>query len=68
MNIFYFVLLDDIRNAQEGFGTCGWILVALSYVLCVLTLPFSLCVTVKVSEKIFVLKENINSIIGSTRI
>jgi hypothetical protein len=53
MNIFYFVLLDDIRNAQEGFGTCGWILVALSYVLCVLTLPFSLCVTVKVSEKIF---------------
>jgi hypothetical protein len=25
-------------------------------------------VTVKVSEKIFVLKENINSIIGSTRI
>jgi erythrocyte band 7 integral membrane protein len=41
----------DIRNAQEGFGTCGWILVFLSYVLCILSLPFSLCMTVKVVQE-----------------
>jgi hypothetical protein len=46
----FFVLLDDIRNTKEGFGTCGWILVAISYALCVLTFPFSLCVTVKVRK------------------
>lgn len=46
----FFILLDDIRNAQEGLGTCGWILVVLSYVICVLTFPFSLCVTVKVRK------------------
>ncbi|CAF0898258.1 unnamed protein product [Adineta steineri] len=41
----------DIRNTQEGLGTCGWILVAFSYVICVLTFPFSLCVTVKVVQE-----------------
>lgn len=41
---------DDIRNTNEGLGTCGWILVALSYFLCALTFPFSLCVTVKVNK------------------
>ena len=48
--ISFLFWLDDIRNTQEGLGTCGWILVALSYVMCVLTFPFSLCVTVKVSR------------------
>lgn len=42
-------LLDDVRNTEEGLGTCGWILVAISYFLCIITFPFSLCVTVKVS-------------------
>ncbi|CAF5192271.1 unnamed protein product, partial [Rotaria magnacalcarata] len=33
------------------FGTCGWILVALSYFLCLVTFPFSVCVTVKVVQE-----------------
>lgn len=41
----------DIRNTEEGLGTCGWILVALSYFLCIITFPFSLCVTVKVVQE-----------------
>ncbi|CAF0776554.1 unnamed protein product [Rotaria sp. Silwood1] len=41
----------DIRNTQEGLGTCGWILVILSYIICLLTFPFSLCVTVKVVQE-----------------
>jgi len=45
-----FIISDDIRNTQEGLGTCGWILVLLSYIMCILTFPFSLCVTVKVRE------------------
>ena len=43
--------LDDVRDSEEGLGTCGWILVALSYFLCVITLPFSLCATVKVVQE-----------------
>jgi len=67
--LFFKILLDDIRNTKEGLGTCGWVLVALSYVICVLTFPFSLCVTVKVrkikEEEYY--KKN-NYIIGCTRI
>jgi len=44
----FIFLLDDIRNTHEGIGTCGWILVVISYIICALTFPFSLCVTVKV--------------------
>jgi hypothetical protein len=56
--LFFLNLLDDIRNTQEGLGTCGWILVALSYVICFLTFPFSLCVTVKV-RKINIKKKDV---------
>ncbi|UJR37376.1 hypothetical protein I4U23_030083 [Adineta vaga] len=41
----------DIRNTEEGFGTCGWILVIISHILCALTFPFSLCMTVKVVQE-----------------
>lgn len=61
--LFYFILLDDIRDTKEGLGTCGWILVAFSYVICALTFPFSLCVTVKVRKinikKINTIKKNV---------
>ncbi|CAF3216663.1 unnamed protein product [Rotaria socialis] len=41
----------DVRNAEEGVGICGSILVVLSYVLCALTFPFSLCIAVKVVQE-----------------
>ncbi|CAM4825327.1 unnamed protein product [Rotaria magnacalcarata] len=41
----------DVRNAEEGVGICGTILVVLSYVLCALTFPFSLCIAVKVVQE-----------------
>jgi len=41
----------DIRHTEEGIGTCGWILVGLSYFLCILSFPFSLCLTVKVVQE-----------------
>ncbi|CAF3535215.1 unnamed protein product [Rotaria socialis] len=42
---------NDIRNTEEGIGACGWILVILSYILVILTFPFSLCVTIKVIQE-----------------
>lgn len=50
--MLFFLLLVDARNADEGIGTCGWILVGLSYVMFALTFPFSLCVSVKVNENV----------------
>ncbi|CAM4979334.1 unnamed protein product [Rotaria socialis] len=41
----------DVRNAEEGVGICGSILVVLSYVLCAFTFPFSLCIAVKVVQE-----------------
>ncbi|CAF3049910.1 unnamed protein product [Rotaria socialis] len=41
----------DVQNTKEGLGACGWFLVVLSYILCVITFPFSLCVTVKVVQE-----------------
>ena len=43
----------DVRAVSEDYnpeplGLCGWILTVLSYVLVVLTFPFSLCVCLKV--------------------
>ncbi|CAF3739273.1 unnamed protein product [Rotaria magnacalcarata] len=42
---------SDIQNTKEGLGACGWFLVVLSYILCVMTFPFSLCVTIKVVQE-----------------
>ncbi|CAF1073029.1 unnamed protein product [Rotaria sp. Silwood1] len=41
----------DIRDSEEGIGACGWVLVILSYIVCILTFPFSLCVTIKVVQE-----------------
>ncbi|CAF4973930.1 unnamed protein product, partial [Rotaria sp. Silwood1] len=42
---------DDVRNTEEGISACGWVLVVLSYIICVLTFPFSLCVAIKVIQE-----------------
>ncbi|CAF1213527.1 unnamed protein product, partial [Didymodactylos carnosus] len=41
----------DPRQVQEGIGGCGYALVVLSWVICIFTFPFSLCVTVKVVQE-----------------
>ncbi|CAF1053539.1 unnamed protein product [Rotaria sordida] len=41
----------DVRNTEQGLGACGWILVVLSYILCALTFPFSLCIAIKVVQE-----------------
>ncbi|CAF4153742.1 unnamed protein product [Rotaria sp. Silwood2] len=42
----------DIRQSpNEGIGACGWILVILSYILVVMTFPFSLCLCIKVVQE-----------------
>ena len=35
-------------DAEDGIGICGWLLTALSWILVLTTLPFSLCVCFKV--------------------
>ena len=39
---------DPRRSANDGAGVCGWILVILSYILVAITVPFSLCLCIKV--------------------
>ncbi|CAF3449997.1 unnamed protein product [Rotaria socialis] len=42
---------DRMASAEEGIGACGWVLVILSYILCALTFPFSLCFIIKVVQE-----------------
>ncbi|CAF3951061.1 unnamed protein product [Rotaria magnacalcarata] len=43
---------DDPRQSpNDGIGACGWILVVLSYILVGLTVPFSLCLCIKVVQE-----------------
>ncbi|CAF4359989.1 unnamed protein product [Rotaria socialis] len=42
---------SDRQNPEADLGKCGRILVVLSYVLCVLTFPFSLFVSIKVVKE-----------------
>ncbi|CAF0774360.1 unnamed protein product, partial [Didymodactylos carnosus] len=44
-------ITHDPRQAQEGIGGCGYALVILSWIICIFTFPFSLCVTVKVVQE-----------------
>lgn len=40
---------SDVKNdVEEGFGCCGYILIGLSYVVFIFTLPLSLFVSIKV--------------------
>jgi erythrocyte band 7 integral membrane protein len=41
----------DEANIQNEFGICGWILTILSYILVFFTMPFSLCMTIKVVQE-----------------
>ena len=40
---------DDNNTKDGGIGVCGWLLFAISWLLVVITLPFSLCVLLKVT-------------------
>ena len=40
--------LDDSNISDTGIGMCGWILFSISWMMVVITLPFSLCVLLKV--------------------
>jgi len=42
---------DDANVSDAGIGMCGWILFGLSWVIVVLTLPFSLCILLKVVQE-----------------
>ncbi|CAF3764738.1 unnamed protein product [Rotaria sp. Silwood1] len=42
---------DPRQSPNEGIGACGWILVVLSYILIVMTFPFSLCLCIKVVQE-----------------
>ncbi|CAF0956441.1 unnamed protein product [Rotaria sordida] len=42
---------SDIRDSEDGIGACGWALVVLSYIVFILTFPFSLFVTIKVVQE-----------------
>ena len=41
------VLGEDV---DTGIGLCGWLLTAISWVIVIFTLPFSLCVCFKVPQ------------------
>lgn len=41
----------DTANVSEDFGICGWILTGCSWVLIILTIPFSLCFCLKVVQE-----------------
>lgn len=38
----------DIRESDEGFGVCGYLLIALSYIIFVLTFPLAIFVCIKI--------------------
>ncbi|CAF0820442.1 unnamed protein product [Brachionus calyciflorus] len=40
--------VDAKNNVEEGFGCCGVVLIGLSYIIFVFTLPFSLFVSIKI--------------------
>ncbi|CAF2166103.1 unnamed protein product [Rotaria magnacalcarata] len=42
---------NRMASTEEGIGVCGWVLVVLSYILCALTFPFSLCFIIKVVQE-----------------
>ena len=42
------MLTDDRENTSTSIGVFGWLLFGLSWVLVAITLPFSLCVLLKV--------------------
>ena len=49
-SIFFWISAED---HDVGLGICGWLLTAISWLLVIVTLPFSLCVCFKVSTSSF---------------
>jgi len=43
--------MDTEENASHSIGVCGWILFAISWLIVFVTLPFSLCVLIKVVQE-----------------
>ena len=43
---------DSQTGGDSGIGACGWLLFVISWLLVMVTLPFSLCVLIKVSAVI----------------
>jgi len=43
--------IDDSNISSDGIGVCGWLLFMISWLLVVITLPFSLCVLLKVVQE-----------------
>ena len=39
---------DDTPGSDGGIGVCGWLLFGMSWLMVAITLPFSLCVLLKV--------------------
>ncbi|CAF3579332.1 unnamed protein product [Rotaria sp. Silwood1] len=42
---------NEVQNPEEGLGACGMVLVALCYILCAITFPFSLFLGLKVIKE-----------------
>lgn len=51
---------DPRQSGNEGIGACGYALVGLSYVLVVLTFPFSLCICIKVCLNEMIISKDIS--------
>ena len=46
-------ILFSAGDSDVGIGVCGWLLTAFSWLIVIVTLPFSLCVCFKVSLSLF---------------
>ena len=45
------IMQDDANISDAGIGMCGWILFVISWLIVIVTLPFSLCILLKVVQE-----------------
>jgi len=45
------IMQDDANISDAGIGMCGWILFVMSWLIVIVTLPFSLCILLKVVQE-----------------
>ena len=58
---FYFqIIVDANDNVSEGFGCCGYLLIGISYILCVVTFPISLIFCIMVTTYFLFVESKVN--------
>ena len=45
------IMQDDANISDAGIGMCGWVLFVISWLIVIITLPFSLCILLKVVQE-----------------